>query len=110
MRERGTFVFGGHSQSHVALDKSPDAEREISECRRLLVERGGFTPDSFCFPYGTCNDDVVRIVRENGFTTAMTAFDRAAKIGRRTNLLRLPRLWVRDTELPAVLAAPVKKE
>jgi peptidoglycan/xylan/chitin deacetylase (PgdA/CDA1 family) len=103
MRERGTFVFGGHSHTHIALDKSRDAAREISECKRLLVERGGFTSDSFCYPYGTCNDEVVRLVRDNGFTTAMTAFDRIAKIGPRTNLLRLPRLWIRGRELPATL-------
>ena len=103
MKARGTFVFGGHSQTHVALDKSKDARSEISECRQLLTERGGITPDSFCFPYGTCNDETVRIVSGNRFTTSMTAFDRVAKIGPRTNLLKLPRLWIRGPQLPAAL-------
>lgn len=95
MRARGTFVFGGHGHTHQPLDNGVDQAREINTCFSEIVNKGGFVPDSFCYPFGAYTPLTVKLVKEAGFTTAMTVYDKPAKLTRKLNLFKLPRVWVR---------------
>jgi len=58
------------------------------------VKKGGFKPDSFCYPYGAYNRTTVEAVKKAGFTTVMTCGEDWAD-SRNSKLLKLQRLWVR---------------
>ena len=94
IRARGTIVFGGHSHTHPRLDQMKDPFPEIETCFQEIVKKGGFKPDSFCYPYGAYNRTTVEAVKKAGFTTAMTCGEDWAD-SRNSKLLKLQRLWVR---------------
>jgi peptidoglycan/xylan/chitin deacetylase (PgdA/CDA1 family) len=97
MREEGTFTFGAHTLTHVHDEILKNPDREIGECRKAIQEKGGFPPDSFCFAYneGAGNRGIAAKLAQSGFTTAMSVRDAVAKVNRHTDLLNLPRVWVR---------------
>jgi peptidoglycan/xylan/chitin deacetylase (PgdA/CDA1 family) len=94
LRARGTLVFGAHSHTHLRLDKMADPFPEIETCFQEMVKKGGFKPDSFCYPFGGYNPATVQAVKKAGFTTAMTCGEDWADT-RNLKPLKLPRLWVR---------------
>jgi peptidoglycan/xylan/chitin deacetylase (PgdA/CDA1 family) len=94
MQARGTIVFGGHSHHHVRLSELPAARPEAETCFREMQNKGGMTPDSFCYPYGDYDNKTVEAVRDAGFTTAVTCGEHWAD-SRNSKLLKLPRLWIR---------------
>lgn len=95
MRSRGTFDFGGHSRNHVRLNQHSDLSTEVAGCLKDLRDNAGFTPDSFCYPFGVYDRNVARAVRRAGFLTAVTAKERTARLGWTFDALTIPRLWVR---------------
>ncbi len=97
MRGEGTFDVGGHTLSHARGEVLRDPEKEIGGCFQAIREKGGFTPDSFCYAYneGAGVRKVEQWVGKAGFSTAMTTGESVARIGRRTNFLGLPRVFVR---------------
>ena len=97
MQTRGIIAFGGHSHRHLRLDRLKDPTPDVETCFRELQSKGGFTPDSFCYPYGRYDKNTIRAVRKAGFTTAVTAHEGFADTGK-LNLIELPRLWVRGGE------------
>jgi peptidoglycan/xylan/chitin deacetylase (PgdA/CDA1 family) len=63
--------IGSHGHHHIELDAVPPgiAENDVRESREALTRRG-FSPRSFCYPYGYANRQVREIVAAAGFTTA----------------------------------------
>lgn len=90
----GTVVFGGHGHRHVAMNEIDDPLPIAEMCFADLRSKGGFEPDSFCYPFGRHNRAAERAVRRAGFTTALTTGEELADI-RNLDLFLLPRLWVR---------------
>jgi peptidoglycan/xylan/chitin deacetylase (PgdA/CDA1 family) len=62
---------GSHGHQHIELDIVPRsiAETDIRRSRDELTEHG-FSPRSFCYPFGYANRRVRDIVAQAGFTTA----------------------------------------
>jgi len=68
------FEIGAHTLTHPHLSKIPlkKADYEIRESKKYLENLTGRKITSFCYPYGDYNQDVVNLVRKNGFTFART--------------------------------------
>jgi len=71
------ITFGAHTLSHAMLTKIPleDARKEIVESKRVLEEKIQKPVKYFAYPYGTetdFNEDIKNIVRESGYTCALT--------------------------------------
>jgi peptidoglycan/xylan/chitin deacetylase (PgdA/CDA1 family) len=73
LRARG-HAIGGHGRTHRELATlSPDEVRaEAVACARDIEEQVGERPRHFCYPRGSENAAVRRIVGEAGFETACT--------------------------------------
>lgn len=88
--------LGGHTLSHAPLVNLPaDRQREEIEAnKRSLEALAEVKISAFSYPYGLVSDDVAHLVREVGFTAAVTTAGGA--VTARTDSLRLPRLAVGD--------------
>jgi peptidoglycan/xylan/chitin deacetylase (PgdA/CDA1 family) len=66
--------LGAHTHCHSLLDRIPlDAAREsIEKSKRILEDMTGKAIDHFAYPNGNFNRDIVRIVQEAGFRSAVT--------------------------------------
>jgi peptidoglycan/xylan/chitin deacetylase (PgdA/CDA1 family) len=72
--------IGSHSKNHKKLTKLDDKEKidEIINSKNELESLTGATIDSFCYPYGLYNENVVNIVKEKydfAFTTNRSRFN-----------------------------------
>ena len=72
--------IGSHSKNHKKLTKLDDKEKidEIINSKNELESLTGTTIDSFCYPYGLYNENVVNIVKEKydfAFTTNRSRFN-----------------------------------
>src|SRR5258708_1860191 len=71
--------FGAHTRTHPILSRLPNRDRmreEIAGSKARLEEELGSPVLHFCYPNGTPDDynaEVVEVVRECGFRTAVTA-------------------------------------
>lgn len=85
--------FGSHTLSHSDLTKI-----SINEARRqIFASKGDY--QIFCYPAGRFNDQVVALVKEAGYSVAVTT-----KIGlarENSNLFELPRVRVENTDVQA---------
>ena len=88
--------FGAHSVTHPALSGlTADEQRaEIETSRTACASLTGVTPAAFAYPYGDYDDTTVELVREAGFTVAVTT-DRGM-VSERAQSLRLPRVQIND--------------
>lgn len=70
-----SFNVGGHTYHHVNLTRiSPkEAETEIVEGKKRLEDIIGRELLSFCYPYGSFNDEIINFVKQAGFIGARTA-------------------------------------
>ncbi|MFH1477062.1 MAG: polysaccharide deacetylase family protein [Verrucomicrobiota bacterium] len=92
MFRRGTLTFGIHSHTHSKQLADTAAEMQVS--RDLFRARTGRSPDSFCYPYGQTDANLIESARAAGYTTAMICNDEVAVLERDTDLLALPRVSV----------------
>jgi len=74
MVDSGRWELGAHTETHAYLpDLSDEAKRrEILGSRRRLVETFSVVVGSFAYPFGHYDSIDVDLVREAGFTTAVT--------------------------------------
>ena len=74
MHNSGLIIIEPHTLSHPKLAKisRADADREIRESRQRLQELLGTTPTLFAYPYGSFSEVTVELVREAGFSGAVT--------------------------------------
>lgn len=103
--------FGAHTRTHPILSRLPDRDRmreEIAGSKARLEQELGSPVLHFCYPNGMpddFNDDVVAVVRESGFKTAVTAL-RGMNFGD-ADPFRLRRLHQESTRPIAVFAHQV---
>ncbi|NOY29551.1 MAG: polysaccharide deacetylase family protein [Planctomycetes bacterium] len=74
MLDSGVFELGGHTIRHINLAAEDLATKthEVVEGRHQLQEQFGVPVDSFAYPFGIYGDDDVQLVRQAGFTSAVT--------------------------------------
>lgn len=90
------IVFGAHSVTHPALSGlTADEQRaEIEASRTACAALTGVTPAAFAYPYGDYDDTTVELVREAGFTVAVTTDHKM--VPKHAQSLRLPRIQIKD--------------
>ena len=86
------MCVGSHSKNHkkLTLLNEKDTTDEIINSKDELETLTGKSVNSFCYPYGLYNENIVNIVKEkydSAFTTNRSRFDTA-----RHNKYKLPRL------------------
>lgn len=66
------WEIGAHTFSHPWLARIPCAEarEEMERCREELWEHLGIERPSFCFPAGSCSEELRVLARELGFRSA----------------------------------------
>jgi peptidoglycan/xylan/chitin deacetylase (PgdA/CDA1 family) len=112
LAEGDLIEVGAHSVTHPVLAQLPPERQreEVADSKRQLEEIVGRPVNSFAYPFGTSADfdeTTVRLVREAGFARACANV--AARLNRRTDPFRIPRVVVRNCssdELARRLAAP----
>ena len=91
------WEVGSHSMRHLdllALDRT-EQKYEIFESREYLEEKLGIPIQSFAYPFGNSNVDIVDLVRAAGYTTGMSlgfTYDQGTG-----NILSLQRRDIRGT-------------
>ena len=86
------MCVGSHSKNHkkLTLLNEKDTIDEIINSKDELETLTGETVNSFCYPYGLYNENIVNIVKEkydSAFTTNRSRFDTT-----RHNIYKLPRI------------------
>ncbi len=92
---RNGVSFGAHTVSHPILTRLPleTARKEIVDSKQHLEEELDQEITTFCYPNGKpgdFNDDIVEILKSDGFRCAVTSSP--AFVSPSTNLYELPRI------------------
>jgi peptidoglycan/xylan/chitin deacetylase (PgdA/CDA1 family) len=92
--------IGAHTLTHPRLSRIPLglARKEVHSSKKKLEDLFGVRIKHFAYPYGDYNEEVVRLVREAGFSTACTTNPGSVRAG--ADPFRLDRLTVREWGLP----------
>lgn len=66
--------IGVHTYSHPDLTKLSYDEiyKEVKTCKDFLEGELGIKVDTFSYPYGSYNDDAIKVIKDLGFKTAVT--------------------------------------
>ena len=74
MLDSGRWELGAHTETHAYLPGLPDElkREEIAGSKRRLTETFSAVVNSFAYPFGPYDPGDVDLVREAGFTTAVT--------------------------------------
>jgi peptidoglycan/xylan/chitin deacetylase (PgdA/CDA1 family) len=75
--------IGSHSMTHPIITKCSDSELEyeIAESRKLIQDRLGTPITSFCYPNGDFNERAEAVVKNAGYTSAVTTRWKANRTG-----------------------------
>ena len=82
--EKNGISFGAHTVTHPILTRVSleQAKIEISQSRKDIEQRLGHKVNTFAYPNGLHNSQIIEIVREGGFTCAVTVLpERLIKAG-----------------------------
>jgi peptidoglycan/xylan/chitin deacetylase (PgdA/CDA1 family) len=103
---REGVTLGSHTRTHPLLTRIPPAEvrAEVTECLADLRREIGSTLPILAYPSGAFDDDVVRIVAEQGYVLAFTTTRGVNRIGR-ADPLKLKRINVGSGTRLAALRA-----
>lgn len=95
------ITFASHTCTHPLLNKIPlaQAREEIVVSRDKLEQGLGAEVESFCYPYGEYNREVVDLVRETGYKAACITDHGNRHIREDVYTLRRVFIWP-DTSLP----------
>ena len=91
MHDSGLIDFEPHTCSHQELTKisQEEARKEILDSRRIIEDGLSKKCNFFAYPRGKYNQDIMGILKENGFLAALTV--NPGRAGKNSNLLELPR-------------------
>jgi peptidoglycan/xylan/chitin deacetylase (PgdA/CDA1 family) len=86
--------IGGHSASHTRLNNlsSKRARSEIINCTETLRNELNLEVDSFAYPKGSRNSQIIQVLNELDYQRAVTTAERLA--GDRDGEFELPRIWI----------------
>lgn len=95
MQASGLVEFGAHTMTHVNLTKvdKDAAQKEIAQSKEAVEKLTGISCESFAYPYGRYNEQHVQMVKNAGFTTAVTT-QKAIAAFDHSNPYTLPRLSI----------------
>jgi peptidoglycan/xylan/chitin deacetylase (PgdA/CDA1 family) len=95
MQTSGFVEFGAHTMTHVNLTKADNdrAQKEIIQSKEAVEKLTGISCYSFAYPYGRYNEQHVQMVKNAGFTTAVTTKKAIAAFDH-SNPYTLPRLSI----------------
>jgi peptidoglycan/xylan/chitin deacetylase (PgdA/CDA1 family) len=84
-------TIGNHTASHPYLENLNlfSAKTEITKAQKRLTEELGQAPELFAYPYGEYNEDVLDLVKAQGFKAAFLQISGA--VGAHSPMLLLPR-------------------
>ncbi len=71
---REGVALGAHSRTHPQMTRIPPEEMQAEAIGSLcdLEHKVGTIPETFAYPHGACNDQVVRVLKHAGFRLAFT--------------------------------------
>jgi peptidoglycan/xylan/chitin deacetylase (PgdA/CDA1 family) len=97
--------IANHSLSHADLPSLPLAElrHQVRKAHRLIAERVGRAPRTFCYPYGHHDAAVRRVVAASGSLLAFTTVHGGTHSAARA--MRSPRVRVNGGDSPRALLA-----
>lgn len=74
MARSGLVYFSSHSWSHYSLTRGSEEKIkfEVKTAKQQLEEHTGQKADIFTYPYGSFDNNVIRILQENGFLGAFS--------------------------------------
>ena len=103
LRERGV-VIGSHSRRHPSLvtRRGAELEDEVAGCQARIGERLGVTPTTFCYPYGSVDEEVAAVVRR---THALAVTTELRALRPHEDPMRIPRLDMYYFRAPGALEA-----
>lgn len=89
------FDFGAHTLGHVVLTHEPleVVEREVRESKAIIERETGIVVRDFAYCNGWYSDDVIRVLKDNGFRSAVTTEDLPNLIGGDPFTLKRKVLW-----------------
>lgn len=72
--ESGLIEIGSHTLDHVYLKQAPESviRKQIIESKKKFEERFGIEIKTFAYPYGAFTKEAIDIVREAGYTAAVS--------------------------------------
>ncbi len=96
---------GSHTRAHLCLPAQPKAAQrdELEESRRALEAVTGRPVTGLAYPYGEHDAETVRLVREAGYTIAVTVAGGPVRSG--AYPLLVPRLEVRSDDTASLARA-----
>jgi peptidoglycan/xylan/chitin deacetylase (PgdA/CDA1 family) len=92
--------IGAHSLTHTDLTKISEkqAQIEIVDCKKSLEKKFKLRVDDFCYPFGYYDDQVCKIVKEAGYSSATTML--RGNVKSKTNRFLLPRIPITHHTMP----------
>jgi len=98
MLDSGLCEVGTHTRDHVNLKKAPILTKiyEIKSCTNDIKKMFGFSPTSFCYPCGGFDRESVSLLKNYGYTMAVTETFGVATP--KDNPLLLPRIRIDGRE------------
>lgn len=96
MYESGLVSFGAHTVNHVLLDHADmqRVQREIEESKASIRENLGVETTLFSYPNGNYSQSIIDILRNNGFTGAVTT--KKGYLGTDTSPYETPRISIHN--------------
>ena len=105
--QSGRIEIASHTLTHINMATTTlDARRhELMQAREVLEKECGVPVRSFAYPFGIFGDEDVRLVRECGYETAVTAIDGIDQREPQPDPCRLKRIKVsgKDNQLAFVM-------
>lgn len=91
MHESGLIDFEPHTNSHRELTRvsSEEARKDILNSREIIETTLNKKCHFFAYPRGKYNEEIVEILKENGFLAAVTV--NSGRVRQASDLLKLPR-------------------
>lgn len=91
MQDSGLVEFGAHTMHHINLTTLDDdaAGEEIIQSKEAVEKITGVACKSFSYPFGRYEEKHVEMVREAGFTSAVTTKKRIEELSRPYQISRL---------------------
>ena len=92
---RDGFEFGAHTLGHVVLTHEPldRVEREVRESKATIERELGSPVEHFAYCNGWYSDEVIQVLKNNGFRSAVTTEDITNRIGGDPFALKRKVLW-----------------
>ncbi len=96
MLDSGLCTLGSHSVSHYALTKlsCEDIKLELSKSKQIIEEKTGKLVRHFSYPHSFSNDEVVALVRDAEYKTAVLGY--GGKIRYKDEKFLLKRVYITE--------------